>query len=111
MPFSLTLKEEPDSKIVIEVDGVWHFIQVADGSVRYDGASQWKHRRITAAGWEIVSIPTKEYEISRNRADALKRYLEPFAHKISFKGGKLQTSNPSPRLSEPGTGRKMSGMM
>ena len=53
----------PSSRIAIEVDGPFHFLQPDDRGVRKsNGPTLLKRRLLAAAGWRVISVPFYEWD-------------------------------------------------
>ena len=80
----------PSEKVALEIDGPWHFVLLSDGSQRYDGPTQWKHRKAESTGWKVVNITTKDYELCKNRTNMIRDTLKGL---VTFKAGGLAAVN------------------
>jgi hypothetical protein len=52
-----------------QVDGPWHFVALAGGGRRPNGATLLKRRLLGRVGWRVVSVPHWEWEACAGPAD------------------------------------------
>lgn len=65
-PGALAICEQ--RKVAIEVDGLSHFTQAANGNYAPTGATLFKARQLAALGWRCVSVPFYEWQLLERRA-------------------------------------------
>eukprot|EP00127_Corallochytrium_limacisporum_P003096 Clim_evm25s146 gene=Clim_evmTU25s146 len=77
----------PELKMVVEVDGPWHFLKDKRGKICYTGRDRWKKWLVSAAGYRLLAVPFMEWH-----AMAAKRRKE-----------QMMTAIRKLRLADPGS--------